>query len=198
LYNGITHFSIKSFDCTRKTQEIRLRHRPFVIAILIDDLIKEPEQFMRKLQTTTGCGTLTSGHVWDYLVCRYNPPGNYLGQNSNNIFRQILPLRPQSLLTSMSIAKGYVLGIFYDMNQLAGFTILLFTALLHIVSSVTNVNVTAQGNGSSSEKPAAAAETGRLISSSPIEVKKLPTMEEIFLTPKFTNTSTPAEYSVMS
>jgi hypothetical protein len=98
------------------------------------------------------------------------------------------------------------------MNQ-PGFVILLFAALLLIVSSVT-VKVTAQGNGSSSEKPAAAAngscspelfkekpglcavihalshnkgsaassekpaETGTIISSSPIEVKKLPTMEE--------------------
>jgi hypothetical protein len=44
------------------------------------------------------------------------------------------------------------------MNQLAGFVILLFAALLLIVSSVA-VKVIAQGNGSSSEKPAAAAKT---------------------------------------
>jgi hypothetical protein len=39
------------------------------------------------------------------------------------------------------------------------FCLLLFAALLLIVSSVTNAKVTAQGNGSSSEKPAAAAKT---------------------------------------
>ncbi|HYX50814.1 MAG TPA: hypothetical protein VE843_13780, partial [Ktedonobacteraceae bacterium] len=44
------------------------------------------------------------------------------------------------------------------MNQGAGFVILLFAALLLIVSSVA-VKVLAQGNGSSSEKPAAAAKT---------------------------------------
>ena len=38
------------------------------------------------------------------------------------------------------------------MNQLAGFTALLFAALLLIVSSVTNVKVIAQGNDNSSEK----------------------------------------------
>ncbi|MGB6529707.1 MAG: hypothetical protein WBF33_16490 [Candidatus Nitrosopolaris sp.] len=59
------------------------------------------------------------------------------------------------------------------MNQLAGFVILLFAALLLIVSSVTNVKVIAQGNDSS-EKP---SETGTIISS-PIEVKKGPTIEE--------------------
>ena len=40
------------------------------------------------------------------------------------------------------------------MNQLAGFAILLFASLLLIVSSVTNVKVAAQGNGSNAEKPA--------------------------------------------
>jgi hypothetical protein len=45
------------------------------------------------------------------------------------------------------------------MNQLAGFVILLFAAFLLIVSSVTNVKVTAQGNDSSSEKSSTAAKT---------------------------------------
>jgi len=48
---------------------------------------------------------------------------------------------------------------FYRMNHLAGFVILLFAALLLIVSSVTSVKVIAQGNGSSSEKPGTAAKT---------------------------------------
>lgn len=97
------------------------------------------------------------------------------------------------------------------MNQLAGFVKLLVAALLIIVSSVTNVKVTAQGNSSSSEKPTtaangscspelfkekpaecavlyalkhtsakgsgASAEKAAETGSSPIEVKKLPTME---------------------
>ena len=45
------------------------------------------------------------------------------------------------------------------MNQLAGFVILVFAALLLIVSSVTNVKVVAQGNDSSSEKSTTAAKT---------------------------------------
>jgi hypothetical protein len=45
------------------------------------------------------------------------------------------------------------------MNQSAGFVILLFAALLLIVSSGTGVKVTAQGNGSSSEKSTMAAKT---------------------------------------
>jgi len=111
------------------------------------------------------------------------------------------------------------------MNHIAGFVIFLFASLLLIVSSVTNVKVTAQGNDSSSEKSSTAAKTCspeqfkeqsglcaaiaalahnkekesaasaekasekpaaekpvenlKLFSqSSPIEVKKLPTMEE--------------------
>jgi hypothetical protein len=45
------------------------------------------------------------------------------------------------------------------MNQLTGFTALLFAALLLIVSSVTNVKVIAQGNDNSSEKSTTAAKT---------------------------------------
>ncbi|MFZ0512339.1 MAG: hypothetical protein WAM14_12090 [Candidatus Nitrosopolaris sp.] len=51
------------------------------------------------------------------------------------------------------------LGIFYALNQIAGFVVLLFAALLLIISSVTNVKVTARGNDSSSGKSTTTAKT---------------------------------------
>ena len=31
--------------------------------------------------TTVGCGKSTGADGWDYVVCNYNPPGNYTGQS---------------------------------------------------------------------------------------------------------------------